>query len=142
MPICPILKWYTYKDDTGRERAFPINSVIEGTLTIGENERARIDTAGLEKYETFFECAVNGHVKEMFEKAGVDHDYGLIILRPEKKFSQSEVVDFISFHRHPTAYLDRPTASRFGISAYNEAFEKEVLKEASIPDSDGYPRLP
>ena len=62
MPICPILKWYMYKIKTrggkDREIVFPINSVIEGTLTIEKDGGARIDTDGLEKHQTFSTCII------------------------------------------------------------------------------------
>jgi hypothetical protein len=73
---------------------------------------------------------VNAYVKKIFEEEGAAQDYGLIIVRPGKEeLSDSTVVDFISFHRHPKVYTKTPTVSRYGISAYTEVFDTLALKE-------------
>ena len=81
------------------------------------------------------ECAVADYVKTILEKEaegqeGEVRHYGLIIVRPGKeKLSDSEVVDFISFHRDPRINTKQPTASRNDITAYNTVFEKLVLEQ-------------
>lgn len=141
MPICPILKWYM-PEPGSRDKPFPINSVVEGSITLRETEkdtyRVRIVTYELEKRQQYFECAVDDYAKDVLEKEGKyqprgkARHYGLIIVRPGLKLADSIVMDFISYHRHPTAFATEPTASRYGISAYNEVFETRALKERAL----------
>lgn len=139
MPICPILKWYMTPEG---EPLYAINSVVEGSITLEppttENGKhtVRIITNGLEKHHKFFECAVDDTARQVLEKEAQHQPnrraqhYGLIIVKPgSKKLADSIVVDFISFHRHPTDFTNEPTASRYGISAYNEVFERLALEE-------------
>lgn len=139
MPICPILKWYM---TPAGEPLYAINSVVEGSITLQtpktENGTytVRIVTNELEKYHKFIECSVDDYAKKVLEKEAQHQPnrkaqhYGLIILEPgSKKLGDSTVVDFISFHRHPTDFTDEPTTSRYGISAYNEVFDRLALEE-------------
>lgn len=137
MVYCPIWKWYVNPPGS-RELDYAINSVITGSIRITETDgvsRAIIATDNLEKRGMCLQCAVNNNVKEILykeakgQKGEVQH-YGLIIVRPGKeKLSDSEVVDFISFHRHPTNQSVEPTPSRYDISAYNRVFEELVVLE-------------
>ena len=126
---CPMFKWY--EGERGGESELPINSVIEGSLIIPKKGNARIVTRELERYGKDFECALDSNVRKIFGRAGVDQDYGLIIFLPGEygKLSESKVVDFISFHRHPSRYTKKPTSSRFGITDYTEVFDALALKE-------------
>lgn len=69
----------------------------------------------------------------MFHRAGVEQDYGLIIFLPGKsrKLSGSEVVDFISLHRHPSKYTTAPTVTRFGVDDYTREFDALALDQLS-----------
>jgi len=145
MPICPQWKWYM-PDPGTRDEPYPINSVVEGSITLIETEengkdtyKVRIVTNELEKLQMFFECAVDDHAKKVLEyeakyqPEGEARHYGLIIVKPGLKLKKDTMVmDFISYHRHPTAFTTEPTACRYGISAYNEAFETRTLKEGAL----------
>lgn len=142
---CPIFKWY---EEDGERGAFAINSIVEGSITListktpkKEEYKARIVTYELEKRQKFFECAVDPYVMKVLEEEaenqpkGKARHYGLIIIQPgREKLSDSIVVDFISFHRHPTAYVKGPTVSRYGISAYTEVFDTLALKELALKE--------
>jgi hypothetical protein len=141
MPICSQWKWYM--TPTG-EPLYAINSVVEGSITLetpkpenGKHEyTVRIVTNELEKHHKFLECAVDDYARTVLEKEAqyqpnrrAQH-YGLIIVKPgSKKLTDSTVVDFISFHRHPTDFTNEPTTSRYGLSVYNEVFNKLALEE-------------
>lgn len=146
--ICPITKWYM-PEPGSKEQPFPINSVIEGSITLIETEgkkndtyKVRIVTHGLEKRQSYFECGIDDYAKKVLEyeaehqpKGTVRH-YGLIIYRPGPvKLADSTVTDFISYHRHPTVVTTKPTASRYGISAYNEVFEARAIEERALKQS-------
>ena len=125
---CPMFGWY---ESRGNEPELPINSVIEGSLIVPQNGNARIATRELERRGKDFECAVDSKVRDIFYRAGVEQDYGLIIFLPGeyRKLSGSKVVDFISFHRHPSDYTKKPTSSRFGVTDYTEVFDTLALEE-------------
>lgn len=142
MPYCPIWKWYVYprdKNGIAVKSDYVINSAITGSIKVKETNgvsRATIATDNLKERGMYLQCAVNNDVKEILykeaegQKGEVQH-YGLIIIRPGKeKLSESEVVDFISFHRHPTNQTAEPTPSRYDISEYNTVFEELVLEQA------------
>lgn len=144
MPICPILKWYM--TPTG-EPLYAINSVVEGSITLeapkteNDNYTVRIVTNELEKHHKFLECAVDEKARKVLEKEAQHQPnrkaqhYGLIIVKPgAEKLVDSTVVDFISFHRHPTDFTNEPTTSRYGISAYNEVFDRLALGELKEAD--------
>jgi len=137
MPYCPIWKWYVYPNNPGLD--YVINSAITGSIKVTETNgvsRATIATDKLMKSGRGVQCAVNDKVKEILDKEaegqkGEVQHYGLIIVRPgENNLSDSEVVDFISFHRHPTDQTAEATPLRYDISAYNTVFEELVLKQA------------
>lgn len=140
---CPMFKWYT---EGYGEKPFPISSVIEGALILPEkkNNLAHIVTYELEQQGTYLECAISDQVRTLFEKAGVTQDYGLIILQPgeDDRLRNSTVLDFISFHRHPTRYTQMPTGSRYGISDYTKQFDKMVLGDVSPSNQEKYPYTP
>jgi hypothetical protein len=129
-----------------KDQAFPINSVVEGSITLIETDgkkkdkhKVRIVTADFEKRQNYFECAIDDYAKKVLEYDAKDQPtvtaqhYGLIIYRPGPvKLADSTVTDFISYHRHPTDVTTRPTASRYGISAYNEVFEVRAIKERAL----------
>jgi hypothetical protein len=136
--------------DDPRDQPFPINSVVEGSIELIETEgkkkdtyKVRIVTNELEKRKMFFECDINDYARKVLEyeakhqtedqpECKVRH-YGLIIVRPGPELKEyTMVTDFISYHRHPTAFITRPTASRYGISDYTEAFEKRTLDEGVL----------
>jgi len=138
MPYCPIWKWYVYPGSP--ELDYAINSAITGSIKVTETNgvsRATIATDNLKKRGRDLQCAVNNKVKEILDKEakgqeGEVQHYGLIIVRPGKEnLSDSEVVDFISFHRDPKIKTERPTASRYDISAYNKVFEDLVDAETT-----------
>lgn len=134
MPYCPIWRWYVYPRGS-RELDYAINSAITGSIKVTKSGRANIATDKLQSLGEHLECAVADYVKTILEKEaegqeGEVRHYGLIIVRPGKeKLSDSEVVDFISFHRDPRVNTKQPTASRNDISAYNEVFEELFLEE-------------
>lgn len=147
---CSIWRWYPAKD---RKPAFPINSVVEGSITLietpkkkknGKNEyNVRIITYELEKRREYFECAVDDHARQVLEKETEYHPdgeawhYGLIIVKPgQPNLADSIVKDFISFHRHPVVDTEKPTSSRYGISTYNEVFETRADKEKALKKLD------
>lgn len=141
MPICSQWKWYM--TPTG-EPLYAINSVVEGSITLEppntENGKykytVRIVTSELERQHKFFECAIDDYARKILEKEAqyqpsrkAQH-YGLIIVKPGfKRLTDSTVVDFISFHRHPADFTNEPTTARYGISSYNEVFNKLALEE-------------
>ena len=130
---CPMFGWYE-KDKYGTKPELRITSVIEGALTVQNNDRsARIVTRELEKRGEHIECTLASQVREMFHRAGVEQDYGLIIFLPGKsrKLSGSEVVDFISFYRHPSKYTTAPTVTRFGVDDYTREFDALALDQLS-----------
>lgn len=149
MAVCPILKWYMPDDpENPRDLPYPINSVVEGSIELIETKekgketyKVRIVTNELEKRKVFFECDVADQARKVLEyeaknqPKGKARHYGLIIMRPGPELKEHTMVtDFISYHRHPTDFTTEPTACRYGISAYNEEFERrateeEVLKE-------------
>ena len=135
---CPMFGWYEASRNIGKPE-LPINSVIEGSLIVSQNGNARIVTRELERrgngFEKGFEFAIDSKVRNMFDRAGVEQDYGLIVVLPGeyRKLSGSKVVDFISFHRHPSEYTDKPTSSRFGVADYTEVFDELALKELGYP---------
>ncbi|MCS6302421.1 MAG: hypothetical protein H8K07_01950 [Nitrospira sp.] len=147
---CSIWRWY--EGEGKREKPFAINSVVEGSITLiklpknGKKEegeyKARIITYELEKRQKYFECAVDDYARQVLEKEaeyqpkGKTQHYGLIIVRPGRpNLVDSMVMDFISFHRHPVVDTEKPTTSRYGISAYNEVFETRALKELALKDA-------
>lgn len=136
MPRCPMVGWYEGNPNT-RESKLVISSVVEGSLIVPKKGNARIVTRIFETHEPDpekgLECAVDPDVRTMFSRAGAEQDYGLIIFRPKqyRKLSGLKVVDFISFHRHPTKYTSEPTSSRFGVTDYTEVFDELALKGLS-----------
>lgn len=120
----------------GRTCAFRlINSIVECSLAITKDCKARIATSELEKDGLVFECAVTDNVVKIFQEQGVPrdiYDYGLVVLSPGERIAESEVVDFISFHRHPEYEVEEPTSTRYGISSYTEAFDKLVRKQEAF----------
>lgn len=138
MPYCPIWKWYVYPPESG-ELDYAINSAITGSIKVTETNgvsRATIATDNLKKRGRDLQCAVHNKVKEILDKEakgqeGEVQHYGLIIVRPGKEnLSDSEVVDFISFHRDPKIKTNAPPRLRYDISAYNTVFEELVLEQA------------
>lgn len=129
---CPMFGWYE-KGEYDTKPELRITSVIEGALVVQNNGSARIVTRELERRGKHIECAVGSKVLEMFDRAGAQQDYGLIIFLPGKSrtLSGSEVVDFISFHRHPSQYTTKPTSSRFGVADYTKEFDALALKQLS-----------
>jgi hypothetical protein len=139
MPYCPIWRWYVYPGS--RELDYAINSAITGSIerVIDKGGKdtglVNIATDNLKESGQYLQCAVTDAVKDILEKeakgqTGEVQHYGLIIVRPGKeKLSDSEVVDFISFHRDPRINTKQPTASRNDITAYNTVFEKLVLEQ-------------
>ena len=143
-----MFKWYTegYPGTLPGEKPFPISSVIEGALVLPDpkDNMAHIVTYELEQQGRYLECAISDQVRTLFEKARVTQDYGLIILQPgeDDRLKNSTVLDFISFHRHPTRYTPRPTGSRYGISDYTKQFEKMVLGEGPPSHQQKYSYTP
>ena len=150
MGICPQARWYMPDNPRDpRDLPFPINSVVEGSIELIETEgkkkdtyKVRIVTNELEKRKMFFECDVADQARKVLEyeakyqtegKARHSRHYGLIIIRPGPELKEyTMVTDFISYHRHPTAFTTGPTYCRYGISDYTEAFEKRTLDEGVL----------
>lgn len=137
MPFCPMVGWYT-----DPERDYAINSAITGSITVTKTGRASIATDKLQTQGKHLECVISGYVKKILETEAEDQPegkawhYGLIIVRPGKeKLSDSEIVDFISFHRDPKIQTKLPSVSRNDISAYNKVFEDKVLKELAVREA-------
>ncbi|MDR4469594.1 MAG: hypothetical protein MRJ68_15085 [Nitrospira sp.] len=112
-----------------------MNSVVECSIAITEDGRARLVTYEFEKNGLCLECEVTDSVKELLKEMGVPEgsfDNGLVIFSPGEKMSESKVVDYISYHRHPEFYIkEGPTSWRYGISTYTEVFNALVRKEGN-----------
>lgn len=146
MPICPILKWYMPDNPNDpRDLPYPISSVVEGSIKLIEIKgkkkdtyKVRIVTKELEKHQMYFECGVTERAMKVLEYEAkyqserTSQHYGLIILEPGLKMKDSTVMDFISYHRHPTAFTTEPTECRYDIAVYNEVFEMQTLKERAL----------
>lgn len=112
-----------------------MNSAIECSIAITKDGKARLVTYALEQEGLCLECEVTDNVRELLKEMDVpegSYDNGLVILSPGEKISDSTVVDFISYHRHPEIYIkDGSTAWRYGLSTYTEVFTALVRKEGS-----------
>lgn len=113
-------------------------SGVEAYLSLLEDgSRARVYTKNLKKLGLSLDLDLADDLKEMFKKANLKLDFGIVIISMGEKREEAKIVSFLSYNRDdrkpnsppPTEQQLKTSAS--GLNDYNEAFE-ELVKSGDI----------